>query len=130
VQELAIINAWHEALNAGNLERLTALSAYDIEVGGPRGTGRGSALLSDWVERAAIRLEPVRMYQHAGGVVVEQWASWRSPESGMLSDPELVATAFTIESDRVQSVIRYPDLETALYEAGVEGSLEFPDSTS
>ena len=42
------------ALNAGNVERVIALSTADVEVGGPRGAGRGADLLRDWVARAGI----------------------------------------------------------------------------
>src|SRR5690349_15445676 len=58
--ELELVHDWHVALNAGDTSRLLALSTSDVEVGGPRGAGRGSQLLEEWVARAQIRLEPLR----------------------------------------------------------------------
>jgi hypothetical protein len=72
--ELRVVEAWHEALNGGEVDRLVDLSHPEVEVGGPRGTGRGAQLLREWVDRANIRLEPRRVFHHADTVVVEQWA--------------------------------------------------------
>lgn len=44
---VAVVLAWHAALNDGDADRLVALSTEEIEVGGPRGVGRGSALLRE-----------------------------------------------------------------------------------
>ena len=72
--ELRVVEAWHEALNSGELDRLVELSHPEVEVGGPRGTGRGAQLLREWMGRANIRLEPRRVFHHADTVVVEQLA--------------------------------------------------------
>lgn len=48
--------AWHDALNAGDVERLVALSHEDVEMGGPRGPARGQIVLREWVARSGIRL--------------------------------------------------------------------------
>jgi hypothetical protein len=34
----AVVRAWHEAVNQGDVDALVALSDDDIEVGGPRGS--------------------------------------------------------------------------------------------
>ena len=39
--ELRVVEAWHEALNDGEVDRLVGLSHPEVEVGGPRGIGRG-----------------------------------------------------------------------------------------
>src|SRR3712207_7719526 len=56
------VRAWHEAVNRGDVDALLALSDDEIEIGGPRGSARGSAVLRDWLERAGIRLEPCRWF--------------------------------------------------------------------
>jgi hypothetical protein len=71
VPELHIVETWHEALNGGEVDRLVELSHTEVEVGGPRGTGRGAQLLREWVDRANIRLEPRCVFHHADTVVVE-----------------------------------------------------------
>ena len=118
--------AWHEALNDGDVDRLVSLSSDDLEVGGPRGSGRGVQLLRDWVARAGIHLEPGHIFGRADTVVVEEQARWRSPETGEFSEPQTVASAFLVRDGRVTSVIRHPDLPSALQAA----ALDVSDQTS
>jgi ketosteroid isomerase-like protein len=111
---LATVLAWHAALNAGDLERLLALSSQDVEVGGPRGSTSGTQALRDWAVRAGIQLTPGRHVSVGPGrLVVEQAARWRA-ESGGLTEPQTVASVFGVVDGRVTSVVRYPDLEAAL----------------
>ena len=59
---VGIVEAWHEALNSGDTERLVTLSHPHVEVGGPHGTGHGTKLLQEWADRANIRLTPLRVF--------------------------------------------------------------------
>lgn len=113
--EVEIVRAWHQALNEGDVERLLALSHDDIEVGGPRGSGRGAQLLRQWFGRAGIRLTAQRMFHRGTTVVVEQRAGWRSSEND-----EVVASVFVVQDKRVASVIRHPDLASALETADLD----------
>ncbi len=122
--EVATVLDWHEALNAGDVDRLVALSHDDVGVGGPRGSGSGVHVLREWVARAGIRLEPGRVFRRAGTVVVEQSARWRSAETGRMSDSQDVACVFLVRDGRVASVVRYSDLASALQAAGLEESDE------
>jgi hypothetical protein len=81
VLAVRVVEAWHEALNEGEVNRLAGLSHPDVEVGGPRGTRRGARLLREWVDRANVRLAPRRLFGHGDTVVVEQAGRWRSAES-------------------------------------------------
>ena len=122
VPEVTTVLAWHEAVNRGDVERLLALSSDDVEVGGPRGRGRGAQLLRDWFGRAGIRLTPRRIFCRRQTVVVEQEAEWRVP--GNLGSDEsagrqVVASVFGVHDGRVTSVVRYPDLASALQAAGL-----------
>lgn len=112
--ELRVVEVWHEALNDGEADRLVGLSHPEVEVGGPRGTGRGTQLLRDWVERANIRLEPQRVFHHADTVVVEQWVQWRSNDTGRVIGGQIVGSVFVVRDGRITRVMRYPDLEGAL----------------
>jgi len=116
--------AWHAALNDGNVERLLSLSTDDVEVGGPRGSGHGADLLRDWVARASVHLEPRRVFCRADVVVVEQAARWPSTD-GRLADPRNVASIFVVKDGRVSSVLRRPDLASALKAAGLNISDEY-----
>ena len=58
---LEVVRAWHDAVSRGDANALVALSADDIEVGGPRGSAHGHAILRDWLERAGIQLQPLSL---------------------------------------------------------------------
>jgi ketosteroid isomerase-like protein len=112
--EIEVVMAWHAALNAGDVEQLVSLSTPDVELGGPRGSGRGADLLSDWVSRAGVRLEPRQFIRGDGdgALIVEQAAVWQA-ENGELTQPRTVASLFRVRRGRVASVIRYPDVGSA-----------------
>ena len=116
---IVVVDDWHTALNAGDVERLVGLSTADVEVGGPRGSGRGADLLRDWVARAGITLEPRRRYGRDGTFVVEQTAQWRSAD-GQLTPPQTVASVFRIRDGLVAAVLRYDDVAAALQAAGLD----------
>jgi ketosteroid isomerase-like protein len=121
---VSVVATWHEALNRGDVERLVELSRPDVEVGGPRGTGKGAQLLREWTTRANIRLEPRRAFHKGNTVVVEQEAEWRSAETGESSGSQQIASVFMVRDELVVSVSRYPDLVGALHAAGLDGSHE------
>ena len=108
--EVGIAEDWHEALNSRDIKRLVTLSHPDIEVGGPHGTGRGTKLLQEWVDRANIRLTPLRVFHRDDTIVVQQEAEWRSAETGVVTGSQTVASIFVIRDDQVTSVVRYADL--------------------
>lgn len=122
--ELRIVEAWHEALNSGELDRLAELSHPEVEVGGPRGTGRGAQLLRDWVDSVNIRLEPRRVFHHADTVVVEQRAQWHSADAGRVISSQTVSSFFVVRDGRVNRVVRYPDIADALDAAHLDESHE------
>jgi ketosteroid isomerase-like protein len=126
VPEVRVVAAWHEALNAGDVERLVELSHPDVEVGGPRGTGQGAQLLREWVARAGIHLERQRVFHQGDTVVVEQEAEWRSAETGELSGSQRLASVFVVRGGLVARVLRYPDLAEVLRVADLDGSHEVP----
>ena len=113
-----VVRAWHEAVNRGDADALVALSDEDIEIGGPRGSARGRAILRDWLERAGIQLEPRRFFASPADLVVEQVATWRGPD-GAVTVPEIIASSFTVEDGRVMRTVRYGSLEEALAATGL-----------
>ncbi len=122
--ELRVVEAWHEALNAGEVDLLVELSHPEVEVGGPRGTGRGAQLLREWVDRANIRLEPRRIFHHADTVVVEQWAQWHSTDTGQVIGGQTVGSVFVVRDGQVKRVVRYPALADALGATNLDESHE------
>ena len=101
--EMATVLAWHDALNASDIDTLIALSSDDIEVGDAHGAAQGHAALRDWVSARPHTAEVGRIYVHDGVVVVEQ-----NVPNGT------VASAFRVVHDHVTSVFRHQDLASAL----------------
>jgi ketosteroid isomerase-like protein len=122
--EVRIVQAWHEALNIGDVDRLVALSHPDVEVGGPQGTGCGTQLLREWVDRANIRLGPRRVFRRMDTVVVEQEARWSSPDTGQVTSSQVVASAFVVRDDQITRVVRYSELTGALRAVNLDESYE------
>jgi hypothetical protein len=106
--EIATVLAWHDALNASDLETLVALSSDDIEIGDAHGAAQGHEALRRWATSREGTAEPGRMYVHDGVVVVEQKVS--TPDGGVKN----AASAFRVVRDHVTSVFRHDDLASAL----------------
>lgn len=117
--DVQVVHAFHEALNAGNSPSLATLVADDVEVGGPRGQGRGVDLLLEWIERAHIQLHPQRVFHRGNVVVVEQAAEWHAPDTGEIVGRQSLATMFRVIDGRIAAVLRFPDLPSALETAGL-----------
>jgi hypothetical protein len=108
--EIATVLAWHDALNASDLDTLVRLSSDDIDIGDAHGAAQGHEALRRWAASRDARAEPARIYVHEGVVVVEQKIS--SPDN-----PDAVTTAasaFRVVRDHVTSVFRHDDLASAL----------------
>jgi hypothetical protein len=116
---LAVIEAWHTAVNAGDGAAAGALCTDDVQVGGPRGGGRGRDLLVGWVGHAGVRLDALRWFCGSGGAVVEQDARWVDGSTGEPTAPVRVATAFTVDGDRITGVLRHTELSGALAAVGL-----------
>jgi len=118
--------AWHEALSAGDAERVASLSHPEVEIGGPRGSARGRQVLKGWVGRANVRLEPLRSFKRGRTVVVEEAATWRDAQTGETLGAATVATVFRLDGGLVTGIFRHDGLEDALRSAGLDGSDEIP----
>ncbi len=123
---LAVVQAWQEAANRQDGDSLVGLSAPDVEVVGPRGSGRGHQLLRDWLARAGLTLETRRAFARGDAVVLTQRAVWRSAEAGGVAGEREVASRFRVSGGRVAQVARHDDLGAALREAGLGESDEVP----
>jgi hypothetical protein len=122
-----VVRAWHEAVNRGDADALVALSDEDIEVGGPRGSARGHVILRDWLDRAGIQLEPRRWFASPPDLVVEQVAIWRGSD-GAVTNPQIIASSFTVDGGKVMRTIRYGSLEEALAATGLTLVDEVPSA--
>lgn len=117
--EVQAVYAFHEALNALDTSELTSLVIDDVEVGGPRGQGRGVDLLIEWASSANIQLHPRRVFHRGNVVVVEEAAEWRAADTGDIVGRQTVASMFRVTSDGIAAVLRFPELPSALESAGL-----------
>jgi hypothetical protein len=108
--EIATVLAWHDALNAADLETLLALSSDDIDIGDAHGAVQGHEALRRWAASRNATAEIGRIYVRDGVVVVEQKLS--NPENpGAVTNS---ASAFRVVRDHVTSVFHHQDLASAL----------------
>lgn len=112
---LRSILAWHEAVNAGNVELALAASTPDIVVGGPKGDASGRAVLAEWIRHAGIRLVPIAVHQLKSATIVEEEATWPG-NAGISGDasPIRVASVFTVREGLIASVHRHDSLDAAI----------------
>ncbi len=106
--EIATVLAWHDALNARDLDTLEQLCSDDIEVGDSAGAAQGHAALRKWAEEFDSTVEPGRMYVHNGVVVVEQTVTAADGVS------RAGAASFRVVHDHVTSLFRHDTLAAAL----------------
>ena len=116
---LTIVQEWQDAANAQNIERLLELSAPNIEIVGPRGSGFGHQLLRDWMARAGLTLKTLSVFVRGEKVVVEQHGAWRSQETGEVTGEKTLASAFQVDDRHVVKFARYDDLDTAFEVTGL-----------
>ncbi len=108
--EIATVLAWHDALNASDLETLVALSSDDIDIGDAHGAAQGHEALRRWAASLKTTAELGRMYVRDGVVVVEQKLTTPDDPGAVVN----VASAFRVVHDHVTSVFRHQDLASAL----------------
>ena len=123
---LEVVESWHLAVRANNVEQLCALASRDVEIVGPRGAGRGHDVLRQWFNRGGLAAEPLRWFCGArGNVVVEQRGRWFTPEAVTVEDSgrwiipdttkeRIVASAYSVVAGRVVRYQRFDELRAAL----------------
>lgn len=116
---VAIVQAWQEAANSRDSARLSELSDPNIELVGPRGSGRGRQLLRGWLGRAGLHLTTLRTFVRGNVVVVAQQGVWRAVGTGEVTGAQTVASCFRVDDRRVGRFARYDSLAVALAEAGL-----------
>ncbi len=128
ISSFALVQAWQDAANQQNSDRLIELSTPTIEVVGPRGSGHGYQLLREWLNRAGLHLTTLRAFARDNVVVVAQHGVWRSVETGEVTGEQDLASCFRIDGQQVVRFARYETLDAALKEAGLHSSDEIPMS--
>ena len=122
----ALVQAWQDAANDQNIDRLIELSAPTIEIVGPRGSGYGHQLLRDWLGRAGLHLTTQQAFVRDNVVVVAQHGVWRSVETGAVTGERDLASRFQVDDQYIVQFARHDSLADALSEAGLHDSDEIP----
>lgn len=118
-QALVVVEAWNDAVNRQDAERLTELSDPNIEVIGPRGVGYGHLRLREWLARAGLSLTTLRAFAGGNLVVLAQHGIWRSVESGDITGEHDLATYYSVAAGRVLRFARYDTLAEAFAATGL-----------
>jgi hypothetical protein len=116
------VQQWQAAVNTQDTDTALRLSHNDIEIAGPRGSGRGRALLADWLGRAGATFRGLRWFCQGGQVVVEQEATWHDLRTHAPHSRTVVASHFLVADGVVVRVARHDTLESALAAAGLDPS--------
>lgn len=123
---LAVVEAWVEAVNARDHDRVIQLSDSAIEIVGPRGTAHGYAPLRDWLAHARVSLATQRTFARGDRAVLAQHGVWRSPETDEVMGEADVASVFHVRDGRITRYARYDTVEEGLAAAGLTESDERP----
>ena len=122
---LRVAHAWQDAANAQDIPRLLELSAPDIEIIGPRGSGFGHQLLKEWLARAGLTLTTQRAFERGQMAALEQSGVWRDLATGEVTGERTLASTFRVNDQRqVAAFARYDSLAEALASAGLDASDE------
>ena len=122
----ALVQAWQDAANDQDIDRLLELSAPDIEIVGPRGSGYGHQLLRDWLGRAGLQLTTRRAFVRDNAVVLAQHGVWHSVETGAVTGERELASRFRVADQHITQFARHDSLDSALQEAGLQYADEIP----
>jgi len=124
---LPVVEAWQDAANRRDVNRLLELSDQHIEILGPYGTSRGRDILRDWLGRAGLSLQTLRAFVRGETVVLAQHGVWRAQDTGEATGEAYIATRYHVNEGRVDHIHRYASLEAALADAGLDASDEMKD---
>src|SRR5438128_1137990 len=94
---LPIVHAWQDAANRRDVNRLLELSDHDVEIIGPRGTGRGHEVLRAWLDRAGANLQTFRAFVRDETVVLAQHGVWQGSSPGEASSQRDIATRYLVK---------------------------------
>ena len=126
---LGVVEEWLLAVNRGDDQRVLDLSAEDVEIVGPRGSGRGRQVLAGWLIRASFTAKALRWFCGADGtVVVEQEARWSDKESGAELGRARAGSQFIVSGGAVVYYQRHESLDLALTAAGLDTTAEVTPS--
>ena len=108
--DVAVLAAWHDAVNAGDVEGAGGWCSEDVAVQGPRGVGHGHDLVRSWLQRSGIRLEPQEEFVLSDGrFVVREVARWTAADApaGAPLEPRETWCVFRVGDGKVTHIARF-----------------------
>ncbi len=110
-----LTQAWMDALNQRDAERLLVLSWAQIEIIGPKGTGRGHPMLLQWLARAGATFHTVKIFCRGDTVVMEQVGTWVVVPTDVPGRRSYqVASVFRCNENQIRLYARHSNLAQAL----------------
>ena len=85
--DATVLAAWHDAVNAGDIEAAVALCSDDVAVQGPRGVGHGHDLVRGWLTGPAsawTRRRTGRVRRPLRGPRGGRWTTADAPDGAPL----------------------------------------------
>lgn len=113
------VRAWLAAVTTGDVEAALALTVPVVAIVGPRGVGRGHAVLRAWMRHAGATFATRATYARGDVVIVAQHGVWRDLATAVVIGEADVATRFVVRDAQVAELERYGDLAAALAAAGL-----------
>ncbi len=116
---VAVVRAWHEAVNSRDVDAALALCVLEVAVAGPRGTGHGHDVMRAWLVRSGVELVPQHdLAEVDGRVLVHEKARWTTTADApaQLRDAPPLDTwvVFDVAGALVTSVARFETETDAL----------------
>ena len=102
-----VVEAWHDALNRGDVEGLARLVHPDVEIHGPRGSVSGVQMMREWALHANVRLLPQAYFANAQNILVPATGEWFDPANGQVTSSQPVVTLFSLDAGLITSITRY-----------------------
>lgn len=125
MEDREVVEAWLDAYNARDLERLIELSRRDLVMDGLAGEQRGHEALRERLSSpsygVSVRVRALRAWEGDGVVVVETLSEVRYGDTAEPGESTKGAASFTVRDGRVARMHVVTDLAEALRTAGIEG---------
>ena len=110
---------WVELSNQSNLEGLSEVTANELEVVGPKGTGViDHKELGEWLKRANLKLVTINRYVKDQFIVLEQQGTWLNPDN-TIRGQATVFTVLKIVDKKVNFLARYDNKQKAFEVSGL-----------
>ncbi|MFD1607388.1 hypothetical protein [Oceanobacillus luteolus] len=110
---------WVELSNEGDLEGLSKVTANELEIVGPKGTGViDHKELGEWLKRAKLKLVTINRYAKDHFIVLEQQGTWLNPDDS-IKGQGIVFTVFKIVDQNVTFLARYDNKQEAFDVSGL-----------